>query len=1300
MSSGRLCVALAALICLSSPGTPQSLEDQLRGRDPAELAEAANEQGDAQRGAVAFHRAALSCTRCHVADRKDHPLGPDLSQLGPDVDDTHLVESILWPSKQIRAGYESVLLETSTGTLRGLLLPSEDGSVVLRDSDNNYRERRLPRAVVQSIERSSTSVMPSGLADGLISEQQFLDLVKYLIEIREGGPARARQLVPPPSLSAHRPLPDYERDLDHAGILRDLDESSLRRGEQIYQNLCRNCHGTPSQPGSLPTAMDFAHGKFRNGSDPFTLYQTLTRGFGMMIAQTWMVPQQKYDVIHYLRETYLKRRNPAQYFEIDAAYLERLPRGTQRGPEPARVTAWQQMDYGPNQAMTLEVGDDASNFAYKGNAIRLDGGPGGVSQGNYWMLYDRDTLRVAAVWSGEGFCDWHGINFDGQHAIHPRLVGQLQLANPTGPGWADPETQSFQDPRLRGRDDRPYGPLPRSHAHHKGMYSHGPHTLVSYTVGTTSVLELPEVDPSGPQPLFVRRFEIGSRDQDLFLQVAHRPGYRLQPSGDSNALLFRAQEKPAAAAAQTGVDGSRLDGSTYLEVAAAAALGLQDSDFTLTARIRTEADGTLFAVTDPGSIWVANGMTWFVRNGRLAFDIGWVGVHHGERAIDDGQWHHVALTYRRDSGELQFFVDGEADGRPGQLRSKANLEELVARVGYTAEDFPEPSFLEGWIGQLAVYSRSLSIEELRALVAGESTNLEPVAHWNLKERVADGVPDRTGHGHDAVRRVDQAQASDFAPGFLAIGTAGVEGGATFLQAGADLRLRIPAGREQLRFALWFATLEDPGQVDSLRQSPIFDEPAKDLTAFTGGGPPRWPETLVTQVERGSDRDPLAVDVLALPSDNPWFARLRLSGLDFQSDGNDALVCSWDGSVYRITGLARIDATEGASIRWRRIASGLFQPLGLKVFQGRIHVTCRDQICVLHDLNGDGETDFYESFNNDHQVTEHFHEFAMGLQADDDGNFYYAKSARHAKKALVPHHGTLLKVAKDGSRTQILAQGFRAANGVCLNPDGTFFVTDQEGHWNPKNRINHVRSSGFYGNMWGYHAVTDPADQAMEQPLCWITNELDRSPGELLWVDSDQFGPLEGGLLNLSYGHGMIYSVLHESVEGQLQGGVCALPLELFPTGIMRGRFHPRDGQLYLCGMFAWAGNQSEPGGLYRLRYTGRPLHVPRSLSAQGSELSLEFTGSLSPATATDPDNYSIRTWDLRRSSNYGSPHLNERSLQITAASLDPSGRQIQLTVPELAPTRGMEISYRLQSATGKPVEGKIHNTIHRLLAAH
>ena len=125
--------------------------------------------------------------------------------------------------------------------------------------------------------------------------------------------------------------------------------------------------------------------------------------------------------------------------------------------------------------------------------------------------------------------------------------------------------------------------------------------------------------------------------------------------------------------------------------------------------------------------------------------------------------------------------------------------------------------------------------------------------------------------------------------------------------------------------------------------------------------------------------------------------MRTTGFDFLNDGKSAIVSCWDGDVWRVDGLNTKDLT------WRRIAAGLYQPLGVKIVKGKIYVICRDQLVRLNDLNDDGEMDFYENFNSDNQVTEHFHEFAMGLQADEEGNFYYAKSACHARLPKVPQH---------------------------------------------------------------------------------------------------------------------------------------------------------------------------------------------------------------------------------------------------------------------------------------------------------
>jgi putative heme-binding domain-containing protein len=1257
----------------------------------------ARRHGDAQRGAILFHDRSLGCATCHLPLEGRPTVGPDLTQPREGTTDAYLVESVLLPSKTIRKGFESIQVVLDDGrTVTGLLAEERPDAILLRGLSGNFETTRIAREAIDDRQTSPVSAMPAGLVNQLAGREPSLDLLRYLFEMVEYGPQRVAQLRPPPGMYSTPELPEYERRVDHAGLLSELDDPSFRRGEAIYQRVCVNCHGTHDRPGSLPTSLRFASDRFKNGADPYSIYRTLTHGFGLMAPQRWMVPRDKYDVIHYLREAYLKPRNPSQYVTVDAGYLASLPKGDTRGPEPKDNQPWAAMNYGPSLVNTYEIGDDGSNFAYKGIAVRLDAGPGGVSQGRQWMVFEHDTLRAAAGWSradaDSAFIDYNGIHFNGRHQIHPRIVGKLQFAN-QGLGWANPETGRFDDPRLRGRDDNPYGPLPRSWAHFKGLYHHGDRVLLSYTVGDAEILEMPGTvsghNDSSP-PAFTRTFDIGPRAKELLLQVADHPAGKARlrtietdqtPSGRV-ALVERdrvERDRPESVDAETKLT---FDGQTSLEAANPQDFDLAGSDYTVAARMRTTQGGTLFCQTVGGDHWVPNGKAFFVRDGKLCFDIGWIGVVESRRKVDDGRWHDVAVTWRHKTGDVRLFVDGRPEGR-GVLRPSEPLEKGLIRIGFGAPDFPETrSYFFGDIADVRFYRRALAEDELKQPVAGDA-DTALLARWRLDGAQQPVAADVATRRHDAkiISRTDHA-----ADQVLLARLWPDLPQARWEVADNHLRLRIGAGDERLRFTLSLSE----GDAPRAEKQPTIEPP--DLDNFLRGGPPHWPTLLRTQAVLGPDDGPFAVDVLPHPTENPWSCQLRLTGLDFYDDGRAAAVCTWDGDVWRVNGIDRPE--DGLS--WQRIASGLFQPLGLKILGGKVYVGCRDQIVVLHDLNGDGETDFYENFNSDHQVTEHFHEFAMGLQTDPEGNFYYAKSARHALPAVVPHHGTLLRVARDGSHTDILATGFRAANGVCLNGDGTFFVTDQEGHWTPKNRINWVEPGGFYGNMFGYHDVTDPSDDRMRQPLCWITNAFDRSPGELLWVTSDGWGELKGSLLELSYGAGKIFIVPHEKVGGQMQGGMCALPLPIFPTGVMRGRFHPTNGHLYVCGMFAWAGDQTAPGGLYRVRQTGKPVYLPIGLHALRDGVKITFSGPLAQDLATDPQRYTVRTWSLRRTENYGSGHYNERELHVASASLSADGRQLTLRLPEIRPTWCMSIEYRLKAADGTPVVGDINNTIHHL----
>ena len=1071
-------VAILLAVVPARGAEPVPLSQRLADEKPAALAAAAERIGDPVRGAVLFHDRQLACTHCHVAGAGVSPLGPNLAALPEGVEPgqlvRHLVESILEPSAVVSPKYRGLTIVTDDGrSIAGLVARETDKEVVLRDIATGGREVVIPVADIEDRAPATASLMPAGLVNLLRDRQQFLDLVAYLAEVARGGPSRAAELEPDPILSVVQQPAEYETDIDHAAFIAEWTDqrkakAAFDRGARLFVRVCANCHGTLETAGSLPTAPRFAEGSFKAGSDPYAIYRTLTYGNGMMVPQFWMVPSQKYDVIHYLRETFLKDRNPRWYSAVTPEYLASLPTGSSRGPEPSTTEPWRMHDYGPFLAGTFEVGGGGTNMARKGLAIRLDAGPGGVGRGHAWLLYELDTMRAAAFWTGDGFVNWKGINFNGEHKMHPRIAGTVQAALPTMPGWGDPATGSFADPRPVGRDEKPYGPLPRQHVrfrslHHVGLGDPtavpGSAIVLDYSVGETAVLETPSLAAPLPLagrqvPVVVRSFSLGPRPQDLAVRLAAEP-------------------------------------------AAAAIVGTP-------------------AATD----------------------------------------------------------------------------------------------------------------------------------------AAPRIVPRDGH-------VD---------------------------------LLIPAGGEPLDVSVAVAAAADPDLITAHALALALPTPPRSLV---GRPAPRlWDTTVETALAAGRDRQGFAVDLLAAPEMNPWNAQVRFSGIDFTGP-DEAVISSWDGDVWLVRGIAAASGT----LAWQRIASGLFQPLGVKVIDGVIHVGCRDRIVRLVDLDGDRMTDRYDTFNDDHQVTEHFHEFAMGLETDSAGNLYYAKSARHAMPAVVPHHGTLLKVDRDGKKTEIIATGFRAANGVCVDGDGSFWVTDQEGHWTPQNRINRVRPGGFYGNLFGWTDVTDERDAAMDLPAVWITQGFDRSPAELLRVQSPKWSPLDGALLELSYGEGRIHLVLTEPAGGEkgaagiVQGGMVALPIPDLPTGIMRGRFHPADGQLYACGLFAWSGNRQVPGGFYRVRRTEQAITIPTGLHAEPGSLSLEFPVPLA-AASTDPTRWLVRAWNLKRTKNYGSPKINERDLAVKAAELTSDGRRITLVVPDFGPTWCYSVQWAIETTDGRSLKGTLNGTLH------
>ena len=520
------------------------------------------------------------------------------------------------------------------------------------------------------------------------------------------------------------------------------------------------------------------------------------------------------------------------------------------------------------------------------------------------------------------------------------------------------------------------------------------------------------------------------------------------------------------------------------------------------------------------------------------------------------------------------------------------------------------------------------------------------------------------------------------------------------EAGADGRLvlRLPRIRAHQSFRLVMS-----GGDAGIGVPPNFHPTVKpaDLRPLTRGGPSRWGSPQITQgklATSGGD-GPYVTDTITPPDDNPYKSWLRFSGMDFFKDPTKAALCSVSGDVWVVSGL---DDTLG-SLTWKRFATGLFQPLGLRIVDDTVHVTCRDGLYRLKDLNRDGEADVYECFNNDIAITPEYHEFVLGLETDRAGNFYFNKGG-NLGWAKVPHHGTLLRVSRDGKRLDAVANGLRAPNGIGMGPHDEITTSDNEGNWVPACRVNLMKPGGFYGHVFTAHTAT-PHTNDYDGPLFWIPKNVDNSSGGQFWVTSDRWGPFNGDLLHTSYGTCSLFKCFYESVDGVEQGGLVRFPLK-FDSGVMRGRFSPRDGQLYTCGLVVWQSNGPKQGAFHRVRYTGKPVNMVRDLKVRSNGVVLTFTRPLDPASAADLQNYAVDRWNYEWAEHYGSPEFSVKNpkqkghdpVAVTSARLSADGLTLSLGLEDVIPVMQQRVKLNVKAAEGAEVSQEVWHTIHRVPA--
>lgn len=509
-----------------------------------------------------------------------------------------------------------------------------------------------------------------------------------------------------------------------------------------------------------------------------------------------------------------------------------------------------------------------------------------------------------------------------------------------------------------------------------------------------------------------------------------------------------------------------------------------------------------------------------------------------------------------------------------------------------------------------------------------------------------------------------------------------------------------------------------------------DSEKTSLHRFFQPGPLHWTADITTRGVVSDKGDAFIVDTLTLPFDNPYKALMFVGGHDFFAPGEpdgvsprtnnnsravrgltpagspakfDAAICTLHGDVWLVSGMD--DKLQ--KLTWKRFATGLFQPLGLKIVKNQIYVVGRDQITRLHDLNGDGEADWYENFNNDGQVTTNGHEYVTCLETDSAGWFYYLKGNAIGE---TDHDGCLLRVSPDGQKLEVVATGFRNANGLGIGPalnggHEILTVAPQEGEWTPGSAIFEVVRGGFHGYTPSSHR--DKAPTEFIQPLCWIPRLQDNSCGGQVWVPPQHWGPIGGQMLHLSYGTSRMFLVPRETIQNEqqapvVQGATIPLPL-VFESGVMRGRFRSADGHLYVSGLRGWVSNAAQDGCLQRVRIANR-LDLPVAMQTFRNGLLIQFSDPLDAEAVEDIDNFRVQRWNYRWSAAYGSPEFkvsNPRDegrdeVEVRSAThvrnLKGSDA-VFLELADMRPVNQLSIQMTLRTMNGQPIERRLDATI-------
>lgn len=448
----------------------------------------------------------------------------------------------------------------------------------------------------------------------------------------------------------------------------------------------------------------------------------------------------------------------------------------------------------------------------------------------------------------------------------------------------------------------------------------------------------------------------------------------------------------------------------------------------------------------------------------------------------------------------------------------------------------------------------------------------------------------------------------------------------------------------------------------------------------------WPETIPTKATLSTKPDAYVLDDIPFPVANPWKRNVRLADLAFLNDQGDAAGVTFDGDVWLISGLKG----DLENVTWKRFASGLHEPMSIVARKDALFVFDRSGIWKLVDTNNDRECDRYEMFCNLFAQTAETREFPNSMKLGPDGSLYISKGGQEGT-TFGKHNGTVIKVAPDGKKFEVIGYGLRQPFIGVHPKTGLVTASDQQGNYVPSTPIHIIEKNQFYGHVPTI-APKEVYPAPITEPLTWIPHPVNPSGATQVWLTDAKLGPINDEMIHVGYNRPELFRVMMNTRFKRPQAAVMSFERDL-DFGPLNAHVNPADGQLYVVGFQVWGTTAKKLSGLVRLRYTDKPRVLLKEVTPTDKGLLLRFNTKLDEKLATDPASYSAERWNYKRTAEYGSPHLKldgstgQEWLTASSAYLSKDGMSVLVGFPDMkAGVHQMRIGWGLKSADGLKAE--------------